>query len=162
MNNIFTYCLYIITIGLLGVSLIRDKNKTKLALKKAWMMFINVLPQFSAIILLMGFLLAVFDENTIKNVIGPGTGILGILAASFVGSIALVPALAAFPVAAELLGSGAGLLQITVFISTLTTVGLVTLSLERKYLGMKAAVLRNGLFYLFAFFVAFVMERVLL
>jgi hypothetical protein len=72
-----------------------------------------------------------------------------------------VPAIVAFPVAAELLRSGAGVMQIAVFISTLTTVGLVTLPLEIRYLGKKTAVMRNLLAFLFSFAAAAVTGAVL-
>jgi hypothetical protein len=51
--------------------------------------------------------------------------------------------------------------QIAVFISTLTTVGLVTLPLEIRYLGKKTAVLRNLLALLFSFAAAAVTGVVL-
>ena len=65
------------------------------------------------------------------------------LLAAVTGAAALVPVLAVFPVVSELLKNGAGTAQMAVFISTLTTVGIVTIPLEVKYMGVKAAVLRN-------------------
>ncbi|WFR54708.1 permease [Anaerocolumna sp. AGMB13025] len=161
MNSVFTYCLYLLAVILLILSFLRDKVKTKLALKKACKMFLSVLPQFLAILFLMGLLLTVFDSSTIQQVIGAESGVLGMVISSLVGAIALVPVLVAFPVAAELLKNGAGIIQIAVFISTLTTVGFVTLPLEAKYLGKKVAILRNALFFLFAFVVALIMGVVL-
>ena len=52
-------------------------------------------------------------------------------------------------------------MQIAVFISTLTTVGIVTLPLEIRYLGEKVALLRNILAFLFSFAVAAVTGLVL-
>ena len=161
MDSWFTYFLYILAAVLLGVSFWRDKKKTIQALKKAWMMFTSVLPQFLLVILIVGFALSVFNANTIKQVIGAESGIVGTLVAAVLGSVLMVPALAALPVAAELLKNGAGLFQIVTFISTLTTVGLVTISIEIKYLGKKVGVLRNALFFLFSFFAAFVVYMVI-
>ena len=48
-----------------------------------------------------------------------------------------------------------------VFISTLTTVGIVTIPLEVKYMGPKAAVLRNLLFFLLAFATSSLLEVLL-
>lgn len=48
-----------------------------------------------------------------------------------------------------------------VFISTLTTVGIVTIPLEVKYMGAKAAVLRNLLFFLLAFATSSLLEVLL-
>lgn len=124
-------------------------------------MFINVLPQFVAILLLVGLLLAVLSPATIQRIIGAESGFAGMLITSLLGAITLVPALIAFPIAAELLKNGAGITQIAVFISTLTMVGFVTLPMEIKYLGKKTALLRNVLAYLFAFVTAYIIGVIL-
>jgi Predicted permeases len=154
MDAVFTYILYGIALGLLGLSLIKDKQKTVMSLKRAWRMFLNVLPQFVAILFLVGLLLTVLNPSAIRQIIGADSGLRGMLITAGLGAVTLVPALIAFPIAAELLRNGAGFMQIAVFISTLTTVGLVTLPLEVRYLGKKAAILRNGLAFLFSFAVA--------
>ncbi len=161
MDNVFTFSLYGAAAVLLGVSFAKDKKKTALSLKRAWKMFINVLPQFIAILLLVGLLLTVVTPETIRSFLGAESGFLGILTASLLGAVALVPVMIAFPIAAELLKDGAGIAQIAVFISTLTMVGFVTLPMEFKYLGKKAALLRNVLAYLLAFASAFVIGAVL-
>ncbi len=161
MDNIFTCSLYGVAATLLGISFVKDRKKTALSLKRALKMFVNVLPQFMAILLLIGLLLAVVTPETIQRVIGAESGLLGMLTTSLLGAVALVPVLIAFPVAAELLNNGAGITQIAVFISTLTMVGFVTLPMEIKYLGKKAAILRNVLAYLFAFAAAYIIGVVL-
>ena len=162
MDSAFTYAMYGIAGVLLCVSFFKDRGKTARSLKKAWMMFISVLPQFIAVLLLVGILLAVVTPSTIQSVIGVESGISGMLITSLLGAVALVPALIAFPVAAELLKNGAGVAQIAVFISTLTMVGFITLPMEIKYLGKKAAILRNVFSYLFAFVTAIIIGAVLL
>ena len=161
MDNIFTYSLYGVAAVLLSVSFLKDRKKTALSLKRAWKMFINVLPQFVAILLLVGLLLVVVTPGTIQHVIGAESGFFGMVVTSLLGAITLIPVLIAFPVAAELLHNGAGVAQVAVFISTLTMVGLVTLPMEAKYLGKKVAVLRNVLVFLFAFATAFIIGAVL-
>ena len=161
MDSFFTYSLYGAAAILLGISFVKDRKKTALSLKRAWTMFINVLPQFIAILLIVGLLLALVTPETIQRVIGTESGFLGMLTISLFGSIALIPVLIAFPVAAELLKNGAGITQIAVFISTLTMVGFVTLPMETRYLGKKVAMLRNVLAYLFAFATAFIIGVIL-
>lgn len=160
MDRNFTYIIYVITIILLGFSFKKDKKKTILSLKKAWKMFKTVLPQFLAILLLVGLFLAVFEQETIQRIIGTESGIIGMIISSLIGTIALIPVLIAFPIASELVQNGAGIMQIAVFISTLTTVGLVTLPLESKYLGKKVAVLRNSLAFLFSFITSFIIGAI--
>ncbi len=161
MDTAFTYSLYGIATVLLCISFVKDKKKTVLSLKRSWKMFLNVLPQFISILLLVGLLLVVLKPEMIQRVIGSESGLLGMFIASLIGSVTLVPVLIAFPVAAELLKNGAGIAQISVFISTLTMVGFVTLPMEIKYLGIKVALFRNVLAYLFAFATAFIIGEIL-
>jgi uncharacterized membrane protein YraQ (UPF0718 family) len=157
----FNCILYIIAFGLLVLSFIKDRKKTLQALKKAWKSFENVLPQFLSVLVVIGIMLAVLSPEAISRLIGEKSGWLGLVAASLVGSITLVPGFAAFPLAAALLKSGAGLMQIAIFLSTLMMVGIVTIPLEIKYFGKKAAILRNSLAYAFSFAVAFTIGVVL-
>ncbi|PKM87171.1 MAG: permease [Firmicutes bacterium HGW-Firmicutes-12] len=161
MDLFFTYYIYVVTVGFLVLSFVKDRKKTILALIKSWKMFLTVLPQFIAILLLVGLLLAAVMPETIQNIIGAGSGVFGIVISSLVGAFSLVPVLIAFPIASELLKNGAGIMQMTVFISTLTTVGFVTLPLEVKYLGKKTAVLRNVLALVFSFVVAYAVKVVM-
>ena len=99
--------------------------------------------------------------NTVQTLMGTESGIRGMLLAAVTGAAALVPVLAVFPVVSELLKNGAGTAQMAVFISTLTTVGIVTIPLEVKYMGVKAAVLRKLLFFLLAFATSSLLEVLL-
>ncbi|MCM1565223.1 MAG: permease [Dehalobacter sp.] len=157
----FTIILYVLAAGLLLLSFLKDKKKTKMALLKAWKSFENILPQFLSILIIIGIMLAVLSPNTISKLIGQQSGWFGMVVAAIVGSITLIPGFVAFPLAAALLKSGAGFMQIAVFISTLMMVGIVTIPLEIKYFGKKAAILRNSLAFLFSFVVAIVIGVVL-
>lgn len=143
-------------IGLI-VSLIKSKEKTKLALKKAWKAFDNILPQFLGIILLIGIILSLLTPQQISQVIGEDSGWIGVLIASIIGSITLIPGFLAFPLAAALLENGAGYMQIGAFVSTLMMVGIVTMPVEFLYFGKKATFLRNGMGFVFSMMVAIVM-----
>jgi uncharacterized membrane protein YraQ (UPF0718 family) len=158
---VFTIILYILTVILLWFSFMRDRKKTKMALKKAWKSFENILPQFLSILIIIGIMLAILSPDTISKIIGGESGFIGMIAAGIVGSITLIPGFVAFPLAAALLKSGAGFMQIAVFISTLMMVGIVTLPLEMKYFGKKATLLRNGMAFVFSFVVAVVIGAVL-
>lgn len=157
----FTASLYVLAIGLLIVSFVKDKKKTIMALKKAWKSFENILPQFLTIILIIGIMLAVLSPETISKLIGQQSGWIGMIVASIIGSVTLIPGFVAFPLAAALLKSGAGFMQIAVFISTLMMVGIVTIPVEMKYFGRKVTILRNSLAFVFSFIVAIVIGVVL-
>ncbi|QRN85724.1 permease [Clostridia bacterium] len=155
-----TLTLYIATIILLLVSFTKNKMKTKKALKKAWKAFENILPEFLAIILLVGLLLAIINPELISKIIGPSSGWLGVIIAAIVGAITLIPGFIAFPTAALLLEGGAGYMQIGAFISTLMMVGIVTIPVEVKYFGKKLTIQRNILAFIFSFIVAIVISLV--
>ncbi len=152
--------LYIITAALLLLSYSKDKKKTKMALKKAWKAFENILPEFLVVILLVGVLLAVADPAVISKIIGSGSGWTGVVLAAVVGAVTLIPGFVAFPTAALLVQGGAGYMQIGAFISTLMMVGIVTMPVEIKYFGKKLTVYRNVLAFAFSFIVAYIIGLV--
>lgn len=157
---IFAYVIYAITIILLVFSAIRDWQKTKKALLKAWKAFENILPQFLGIIVLAGVMLALLNPQLISQIIGRQSGWVGVAGAALVGSVTLIPGFIAFPLAALLLQNGAGISQIGAFISSLMMVGVVTLPVEIRFLGRKVAFFRNLLALAFSFLVALVIGLV--
>jgi uncharacterized membrane protein YraQ (UPF0718 family) len=120
-----------------------------------------LLPEFLVVILLVGLLLAVMNQEVISNIIGEKSGWLGVILAAVTGSITLIPGFVAFPMTALLLEGGAGYMQIGAFISALMMVGIVTLPVEIKYFGKKLAIARNILAFLFSFVVALVIGVVM-
>lgn len=148
------FVLYAIALTLLLLSFLKDKKRTKMALKKAWKAFENILPEFLVVILLVGILMSVINPELISKIIGADSGWFGVLLASVVGSITLIPGFVAFPTAALLLKGGAGYMQIGAFISTLMMVGIITIPVEIKYFGKKITYLRNLLAFIFSFIVA--------
>ena len=154
------YILYGITIILLVISYYKDKKKTKMALKKAWKAFENILPEFLTVIMFVGVLLAVLNPQVISKVIGNNSGWFGVVTAAVVGSITLIPGFVAFPTAAMLLQNGAGYMQIGAFLSTLMMVGVVTMPVEIKYFGKRLTILRNLFAFIFSFLVAYIIGRV--
>ena len=158
--NYFTIFLYAAAAALAALSFIKDRNKTLTALKKAWRSFEGILPQLLAIILLVSASLAYLEPRVISRIVGSESGWAGVLIASAVGAVALIPGFIAFPTAALLLQSGAGLMQMGAFVSSLMMVGVVTAPVEARYFGKRATLLRNGLAYLCSLFVAWVIGRV--
>lgn len=146
----FTKILYGAAILGLLASFVKDRAKTKLALKKAWRSFENILPSILAILLLIGFILTFLDMQTISKLLGTGSGVLGMVIAATIGCITLIPGFVAFPLATSLLAAGAGYAQIAIFISTLMMVGIATLPLEIKCFGKRIALKRNILSLIFA------------
>lgn len=155
-----SYIFYGLAIVLLILSFVKDKKKTKMALKKAWKAFENIMPEFLVVIILVGFLLAVLNPETISKIIGADSGWSGVLLAALIGSVTLIPGFVAFPTAALLLDNGAGYMQIAAFVSTIMMVGIVTLPVEIKYFGKKISIMRNIFAFLFSFIVAVIIGLV--
>ncbi len=107
-----TLILYLTIAICLTWSYLKNRQKTKMAMKKAFNAFENILPQFLVVFLLVAMGMAVLDSETISRVLGKNSGVLGVLAASLVGAITLIPGFVAFPAAAALLQGGAGATQI--------------------------------------------------
>ena len=157
----FTYILYGVAGTCLAISFCKDREKTKMALRKAWKSLENILPQFLSILILIGLVLAILSPDTISLLLGTRSGIWGVIGAAVVGSITLIPGFVAFPLVASLLKNGAGYMQIAAFVSTLMMVGVVTLPLEITTFGKRAAIIRNIASFAFSFVVAFVMGVVM-
>lgn len=161
-NYIFNGFIYLIAIVFLIISLIKSRQKTKQALLKAWNSFKNILPMLLGVILLVGLMLSLLDTRTISKIIGDRSGIMGVLLASAVGSVTLIPGFIAFPTAALLLQGGAGYIQIAAFVQTLMMVGIVTIPMEIRYFNTKVAVLRNVISFALsigvAYFIGFILN----
>lgn len=147
--------LYLIAFLLFLISYKRDRRKTKKALLTGVKAIENILPQFLGIILIVGLTLSILNPEIISKIIGSNSNILGVLLSAILGSIAMMPTFVAFSTGDMLLKNGAGIAQVAALISTLTLIGIVTIPLEVKYIGKKAAIYRNVVAFIFSIIVAF-------
>jgi uncharacterized membrane protein YraQ (UPF0718 family) len=149
-----TQTFYLAALAGLALSYYKSPQKTKMALRKAWKTFENIFPQMIVIMAIIGVMLAVLTPEQISRLLGDESGWMGVMAASVIGSVTLIPAFVAFPLASALLQGGAGYTQIAAFVSTLMMVGIVTMPVEMRYFGRKATLVRNGAAYVFSLLVA--------
>lgn len=145
----FGVTLYSISLALLIASFMKDQAKTKKALKIAWKAFNNILPNILFIVLLIGAVMAVLPPEYIQKFFGHGD-IWSTLLIAGVGAVTIIPGFVAFPLAASLLRAGAGVMQVSAFITTLMMVGVITAPMEMKYFGKRFTVTRNLLSFFFA------------
>ena len=143
------------------VSFFKDKGKTKNAIKVAYKSLLEMLPVVLIIIILIGLLLGFVSPETISKFIGEQSSWGGFLLIAILGTVAHIPSLLAFPIAASLLDSGAAITSVAVFITTLTMIGIVTLPLEVQLMGRKFALLRNGISFIIAILIALIMGAVI-
>jgi uncharacterized membrane protein YraQ (UPF0718 family) len=91
-----TITFYVLAVSGLALSFFKSREKTKLALKKAWKSFENILPQFLAILIIIGVMLAILTPEQISRLLGSESGWIGVLVAGLIGSITLIPLLLHF------------------------------------------------------------------
>ncbi len=116
-------------------ALIKDRTKTKQALKMAVISFFRIFPTVLAIIIIIGLLSGFVPESQISKIVGENAGFRGVLTVALLGAVLHIPSLISFPLAASLLEKGASITSVAVFITTLTMIGMVTLPLEIRTLG---------------------------
>ena len=150
------YYLYIIAGVALLASFIVNRGKTLLAVKIAARRFINILPAFLAMIILISIILFLVPDKVISNYLGSNNKFTGILFASFFGSITLMPGFIAFPLCGILLKKGVAYMVLAAFTTTLMMVGVLTAPVEKEYFGIKVTIIRNVISLFIALIVAVV------
>lgn len=141
----------------LAASLFKSRGKTKGALVFAGKALLKTAPALLGMLGIVGLTLGLLPPETIQRLVGEEAGFMATLAAALIGALTLIPSLIAFPLAGSLLRSGATVMTISAFITTLVMVGVVTAPMEIKALGRKFTLLRNGLGFLSALAIAGVM-----
>lgn len=155
--DIFTLSLWIITVIWFVVSLFKDKSKTFNSIKMSSGMMKNMIGEIIGILFLIGLILTFIPPEIIKKYLGQSNILLSTVISAFIGSITLIPAFVAFPLAGSLVNAGASIVPIVAFLTTLTMVGMVTFPLERREFGFKFALTRNLLSFGFAVIIALLM-----
>ncbi|MCM8777958.1 MAG: permease [Candidatus Omnitrophica bacterium] len=148
--------LFILTFVALIISLIADRKRTVMGIKKGLKMFFGVLPMILNVLILVSVFLYFVPKETLSNLLGKNSGVLGIGIAAVLGSVALIPMFITYPLAAILLKSGVSYQVIAVFITTMLMVGVLTLPVEIKYFGLKVGIVRNALSFIGALIVGLV------
>ena len=159
--DIFTICFWAAAVILTIVSIIKDKKKTFSSMKKSRKMMGNMLGEIVAIIFLIGLILTIIPPESIKNVLGSSNTFISTIVSAVVGGITLIPAFVAFPLVGSLVDVGASIVPAVAFLTTLTMVGIVTFPLEKKEFGLKFALSRNVLSFMFAVIIALAMGAIL-
>ena len=148
------YYLYIIAGLALLVSFIVNREKTLSAVKIAAKRFVNILPAFLTMLILVSIVLVLIPDKAISNYLGHDNKFVGVLLGSFFGSITLLPGFIAFPLAGILLKKGVLYMVLSAFTTTLMMVGVLTYPIEKAYFGIKVTILRNVISFFIALVIA--------
>ena len=144
--------LYIATGLAVLISFIVNREKTLKAVKIATRRFVNILPAFLTMIILVSIALFLIPDKAISDYLGSNNKYIAVLSASLLGSVTLMPGFIVFPLCGILLKQGALYMILAAFTTTLMMVGVLTFPVERAYLGVKVTIIRN----LISFFIALV------
>jgi uncharacterized membrane protein YraQ (UPF0718 family) len=148
--------LYIVTGIAIVLSLARSPARTWAALKSSARKLSKIIPAFLTMLILVAVVLSFIPDWLILQYLGATNRLMGVLVASAIGSITLMPGFIAFPLAGILLEKGVLYMVLSAFTTTLMMVGVLTYPVEKVYLGAKVTLLRNGISLLIALTVAVV------
>jgi len=148
--------LYIIAGIALLISLIASREKTVQALKVSVKRFVRIFPAFLTMIVLVSVVLFLVPDVVISEYLGGSNKFIGMVLASVLGSVTVMPGFIAFPLAGILLKEGVAYMVIAAFTTTLMMVGVFTAPIEKAYFGLRVTIIRNVLSFLIAIAVAVV------
>ena len=146
--------LYIFTGLAVAISLVASRGKTFNAIKIAIRRFVNILPAFLIMLILVSIVLFFIPDEVILNYLGSDNKFIGVLFATFIGSITLMPGFIAFPLCGILLTNGVLYMVLSAFTTTLMMVGVLTYPIEKQYFGANVTIIRNTISLLIALVVA--------
>ncbi|MCA1747341.1 MAG: permease, partial [Bacteroidales bacterium] len=126
-------------------------------MKKGLFMFLKILPTIISVVIIVSIILYLIPEQKLTSWFGQESGVMGYIAAALVGSVSLIQGFIAYPLAGVLVEAGVGYPVIAIFITTLMMVGIMTIPVEARYFGMKVALVRNSLAFVFALAVGLTM-----
>ena len=146
--------LYILTAFAILLSFLANPKKTIMAIKIAVKKFVNILSAFLIMLILVSVVLFLIPDKVISNYLGNSNKLIGVIFASFFGSITLMPGFIAFPLCGILLKKGVPYMVLSAFTTTLMMVGVLTYPIEKEYFGMRVTVIRNTISFFIAIIVA--------
>lgn len=113
--------------------------------------FVEVL----GVMALVALVLALLPPDLIKGLLGGENRSVSTVFGALIGTVTIMPAFIAFPLAKSLYVSGAHLVAIAAFLTTLTMVGVATYPIEVRHFGRSFTLARNGISIVMALAIAF-------
>ena len=124
------------------IYLLRDKKKLKRSVNKGIKTLIKNSIRLFSIFLIIGILKEFLSKESVGNFLLNFQGFKGILS-GFVGAVMMGPPASGYPIGKYLLENGASYSLVSSFLASWVMLGIIAVSLEFKYLGVKFAVVRN-------------------
>lgn len=124
------------------------------SLRKTGKMLLRVFPNIFAVVLLSGLIMKFVPMNRLSEFLGGGFFTDGLIGAG-IGSVSIGNPLVSYVLGGSLLDQGVSLMAVTALIVSWVTVGSIQLPAEIQTFGSRFALLRNGLSFVFALIIAF-------
>lgn len=150
------YILYIITGLAVIISFVVNREKTFKAVKIAVRRLVNILPAFLIMLVLISVVLYLVPDTVLSDYLGSNNKFVGVVLASLIGSIILMPGFIAFPLCGILLEKGIQYMVLSAFTTTLMMVGVLTYPVEKEYFGIRVTIIRNAISFLIAIVIALI------
>lgn len=141
-------------------SFLRDRNRTRLALRTSLKSLRALLPVLMGMVALIGFVLAALPPTLITELFQTHS-LAGYALVALVGTVITLPGPVAFPLAGTLLKHGAEYGLLATFITTLTMVGTVTAPAEIAHFGKRFTLVRQVVSLILAIAIGMTMAVVL-
>lgn len=125
-----------------------------MSLKKTGKMLLRIFPNILAIVLLSGLIMEFVPMKRLSEFLGGGFFTDGLIGAG-IGSISIGNPLVSYVLGGELLDQGVSLMAVTALLVSWVTVGSIQLPAEIQTFGARFALFRNGISFLFALIIAF-------
>ncbi|MEE4253564.1 MAG: permease [Desulfuromusa sp.] len=125
-----------------------------MGLQKTGKMLFRIFPNILAVVLLSGLIMEFVPLQRLSELLGGNFFADGLIGAG-VGSISIGNPLVSYVLGGELLDQGVSLMAVTALLVSWVTVGSIQLPAEMQMFGARFALFRNGLCFLFALFIAF-------
>jgi uncharacterized membrane protein YraQ (UPF0718 family) len=120
-------------------------DKAREVMSTAGNYFLEMISILPPILVLVGLFDAWVPRRVIEAAMGKGSGIKGAFFAILAGTAGMGPLYAGFPLAKSLLGKGASLTNMTIFICAWASIKIPMILFEVKFLGAEFALLRLAL-----------------
>jgi len=124
------------------------------SLQKTAKMLFRVLPNIFAVVLLSGLIMEFVPLDRLSEYLGGGFFSDGLVGAG-IGSISIGNPLVSYVLGGALLEQGISLMAVTALLVSWVTVGSIQLPAEIQTFGARFALLRNGISFVFALIIAF-------
>ncbi len=156
-DAIFLAIFLIITITLLSFF----PEKKEAVTSASWDFFVKMILILPGVMILMGLFMVWIPKEMVEKYLGETSGIYGFLLAVLFGALPTGPLYVAFPIAASLIGKGARIANIVIFLSAWACIKIPQEMVELQFLGPEFMAARLVLTIAFVVIMGLTVEKLI-